>query len=288
MKQLFIISFLSLLSCGFCYSQLHENGYPVKEWFINAGVGPINYTGDLLDKRFSTRGMQVCGSIGMTYQRTPHVSFNASLMAGKVRAFDSKNGPKWFYRNLSFHTSIYAFEVNAQYDLYDITEYDNSFADKNTQNITPYIFVGVGVYHFNPYAYDTTGKKIYLQPLGTEGQKTPYPLWSMSIPYGIGIKYSFREDGLMMLSAELCVRKLFTDYLDDVSKHEYPDSASLLASRGPIAVEMSYRANEIPNSRYVKANGYRGNPYKKDGYYSLEIKFAYKLFTHKPKFYYGY
>lgn len=273
----FIIFFLSFEIA--CYSQ--------REWYGNVAVGPINYTGDLLDKQFAFKEMKINGSAGITYQYTPHLNFNASIMVGKIGATDAKNGPKWIYRNLSFQTMLYEFTATAEYDFYDITQYENSFADKNPQKVTPYIFAGIGLFHFKPYAYDTTGKKVYLQPLGTEGQTTPYSLWGFAIPYGIGAKYSL-GDGNTIISAEFSVRKLFTDYLDDVSKHEYPDSAALLATHGSTAVELSYRANEIPNSPYVKADGYRGNPFKKDGYYSFVIKVSIKLFTGSPRFYYGY
>ena len=247
----------------------------------------MNYTGDLLDKQFATKEMKFNGTVGVSYQYTPYWHFNASLMLGKIAAMDAKNGPKWFYRNLSFQSMIFEFSATAEYDFYDITQYENSFSDRNPQKWTPYLFAGAGLFHFNPYAYDVSGKKVHLQPLGTEGQTTAYSLWSFSIPYGIGAKYSL-GDGSKILSAEFCVRKLFTDYLDDVSQHKYPDSVALLASRGPEAVAFSYRANEIPNSPYIKANGYRGEPSKKDGYYTFVVKLSIKLFTGKAKFYYGY
>jgi hypothetical protein len=261
--------------------------YSQREWFGNLALGPMNYTGDLLDKQFAFKEMKFNGSIGITYQYTPNFFVNGSIMIGKIGATDAKNGPKWVYRNLSFQTMLYELSATAEYDFYDITQYENSFADKNPQKYTPYVFAGLGLFHFNPNTKDTAGRKVFLQPLGTEGQTTPYSLWGLSIPYGVGIKYSL-GDGNTILSAEFCIRKLFTDYLDDVSKHEYPDSAALLATHGAEAVELSYRANEIPNSPYVKADGYRGNPYKKDGYYSFVVKISIKLFTGKPKFYYGY
>jgi hypothetical protein len=103
--------------------------------------------------------------------------------------------------------------------------------------ITPYVFVGVAVYHFNPYAYDTTGKKVYLQPLSTEGEGLPqypgrkeYALTQLAIPFGGGIK--FRITDRVVLAYEIGMRKLFTDYLDDVS-NTYVSETVLLAAKGP-------------------------------------------------------
>ena len=76
-----------------CYSQA--------EWFVTAGIGPINYVGDLRDKRFTTTGMKLNGSLGLTYS-TPYISGAFTLTAGKIGATDAQNGAKWILRNLSF------------------------------------------------------------------------------------------------------------------------------------------------------------------------------------------
>ena len=252
---------------------------------MDAGVGPMNYVGDLLDKKFTTKEMKYNGSIGISYHFKPHFRGNFYLMAGKIGASDAKNAVKWHYRNLSFETALFEGALTFEYDLKDITQPENSFADQNPDKFTPYIFAGLGVFHYNPYTYDLSGKKVFLQPLGTEAQTTPYSLLQVAIPYGIGVRYALNNT--MLVSAEFNYRKLFTDYLDDVSQHQFPDTVALLASHGQEAASLSYRADEIPNNPY-QFYGYRGNPDKKDGFYSIIIKFSYQLFTHKPKFYYGY
>lgn len=255
-------------------------------WYVNAAMGPINYFGDLKERKFTPNQMQFNGSIGLTYQYTPHWAGNLSLTLGSLKASDSENGVKWFYRNLNFQSSLFEVATTVQYDLFDIQQPDeDNIAEVNPQKFTPYGFFGIGLFHFNPYTYDLSGKKVYLQPLGTEGQTTAYSLWSVSFPIGVGVKYALNKT--MMVSAEINFRKTLTDYLDDVSQHQYVDTVQLLASHGPEAASLSYRADEIPNNNY-KFWGYRGNPDRKDGYYSLMFKFQYQLFTRRPKFYYGY
>jgi len=226
------------------------------------------------------------GSVGLTYQASPHMLGTFAFTAGKIAATDAQNGPKWFLRNLSFQSQIFEGSLTGEWDFYDITQYENAFADQNPKKMTPYLFAGVALFHFNPYTYDQSGKKSYLQPLGTEGQTSPYSLWQFAIPFGIGAKYSLSSTTL--ISAEFNVRKTFTDYIDDVSHFHYLDTTALAASRGQEAADLSYRADEIPDNPYSFKDGYRGNPDKKDGYYSLIIKVSFKLFTNKPKFYYGY
>lgn len=256
------------------------------EWFANVGIGPINYVGDLQDKRFTTVEMKFNAAAGLTYQATPHIAGNFSLTYGKLGATDAKNGAKWINRNLNFQSSFFEASVTGEADLYDITQLENAFADQNPQKFTPYIFAGVALFHFNPYTYDPAGKKVYLQPIGTEAQTTPYSLWAFSIPFGVGAKYALNND--VLISAEFNIRKTFTDYIDDVSHYHYPDTTALAASHGQEAAMLSYRADEIPGNTYNFKDGYRGNPTKKDGYYSFMIKLSYQLFTSKPRFYYGY
>ena len=261
-----------------CYSQA--------DWFVSAGLGPINYVGDLRDKRFTTTGMKLNGSLGLTYQPSPHISWNFTFTAGKIAATDEQNGPKWKYRNLSFQTLLFEGALTGEWDFYDITQPENSFADQNPQKFTPFLFAGVALFHFNPYTYDQAGNKVHLEPLGTEGQTNPYSLWQFAIPFGIGAKYALNNT--TVISAEFNVRKTFTDYIDDVSHFHYVDTTALLASHGQEAASLSYRADEIPNNPYSFKDGYRGNPNKKDGYYSFMIKVSFQLFTNRPQFYYGY
>lgn len=247
----------------------------------------LSYAGDLQDKNM-TFSQARFGTLtaGVTYQPSPHIAANFSLTFGTIGASDSKNGEKWFYRNLSFESKIFEMAATVEYDFFDISQPDDqSFADFNPVKFTPYIFAGLGLFHFNPYTYDLSGKKVFLQPLGTEGQTTPYSLWQVSVPFGIGAKYALSNN--MVLCAELNLRKSLSDYVDDVSNFRYVDTVALLASHGPEAASLSYRADEIPGTKYP-FSAQRGNPKKKDNYYSFTIKFAYQLFTHRPKFYYGY
>jgi hypothetical protein len=277
LKPLLPFSFIILLTCT-----VHAQ----KTWYINAGVGPMNYFGDLKETPITVSQMQFNGTAGITWQRTPRLAASLALTYGKLKASDSENGPKWFYRNLSFESSLFEAAAILQYDFIDIEQSDeNNIAEVNPAKITPYVFGGIGLFHFNPYTYDLSGKKVYLQPLGTEGQTTPYSLWQVSFPVGIGVKYALSNT--IMLSGEIDFRKTLADYIDDVSQHQYVDTVQLLATHGQEAASLSYRADEIPGSPY-KFYGYRGNPKKKDGYYSFMLKVSYQIFTHRPKFYYGY
>ena len=246
----------------------------------------MNYFGDLQEKQITASQALFSGFAGVSYQASAHFSGNLGFTLGSVKAYDSENGPKWFYRNLSFQSSIMEIAGTVQYDLFNINQPDeDNITEMNPKKFTPFIFAGIGLVHYNPFTYDQSGKKVFLQPLGTEGQSSPYSLWSVSFPMGIGLKYALTSN--IVVSGEFDFRKTLTDYMDDVSLHDYADSVQLLATRGQESASLSYRADEIPNTPY-KEWGYRGNPDKKDGFYTCTIKIYYQLFARRPKFYYGY
>ena len=140
-----------------------------------------------------------------------------------------------------------------QYDLYDLDD-NHKFT---------YVFGGIGIFHFNPYTY-YAGSKIYLQPLGTEGQgiaiypdRKFYSLAQFENPFGIGFKY--KVSPRILVGIEFSSRLLYTDYLDDVSK-KYPDQTELLKARGQLSVDLSFRGDEIDPTLLFPSDKIRGNP----------------------------
>jgi hypothetical protein len=77
---------------------------------------------------------------------------------------------------------------------------------------------------------------------------------------------------------EVGFRKLFTDYLDDVSG-TYIDENLLLANRGSKSVELSYSCGEVKGGSpvYPTAGTQRGNPKLKDWYYFTGLTLSFRL-----------
>jgi hypothetical protein len=238
------------------------------QWNVNVFGGFSNYVGDLQSSSYTTKQSHGAIGAGLQYDLNNHFSLLSNLSYGRVGASDSYSSePLLRARNLSFETAIGEWNLLAEYNLLDL----------RSHRVTPYAFAGVAVYHFNPYAQDSTGRKVYLRPLSTEGEGLPqyparkeYALTQFSIPFGGGIK--FRISDRVVLAYEIGLRKLFTDYLDDVSSR-YVDPAILLAAKGPEAVEMAYRGNEIKGGAgYPPTNTVRGNPLHKDWYYMSGLR----------------
>jgi opacity protein-like surface antigen len=253
MKKLLILSalFLPLLSFS---QRLH----------LNLFGGFTNYQGDLQEKPLTFQQANGGFGAGLKYDLTPHFALRSGLMYGKVGADDKRNQePALRRRNLNFQSRVLEGNLMLEYTLFDLAE----------RKFSPYAFAGAALYHFNPFSYDTLGNKHFLRPLSTEGQgleiypdRQPYKLTQFAIPFGGGVKLRVSDN--VVIAYEIGLRKLSTDYLDDVSR-TYVDRDVLLAARGINAVEMSYRGDELKdgNTTYPDAGTLRGGAKQKDWYY---------------------
>ena len=236
---------------------------------LQISPGLMNYGGDLQNKVYTFQQSNFSLGAGVIYSINK-ISLRARLTYGKIKGDDLHN-TKFKDRNLSFASNIGEASLTLEYDLHLLDE---------TQKFTPYIFAGVGLFHFNPYTfYDS--QKVYLRPVGTEGQglaaypdKKLYPLTQFAIPIGIGIKYKISDR--IILGLEFSSRFLFTDYIDDVSG-KYPDENELFKQRGQRAVDLSFRGNEIDPSLQFPSGKIRGNPNHNDNYYTSSFSFIYVL-----------
>lgn len=238
------------------------------QWNVNVFGGFANYIGDLQSKVYTTQQSNGAFGAGLQYDLSSHFSVLGNGSFGRISAADGySNQADLRARNLNFESKIYEGNLLLEYNLFDL----------HTHRLTPYAFGGVALFHFNPYAYDTTGRKIYLREESTEGEGLPgypgrkfYSLFQIAIPFGGGIK--FRISDRVVLAYEIGMRKTFTDYLDDVSK-TYVSEAALLAGRGPEAVEMAYRGNELKDgAAYPAAGTPRGGSKGKDWYYMSGLR----------------
>jgi opacity protein-like surface antigen len=241
-------------------------GLAQDRWQLTAFGGVMNYNGEL-NSAFRLKNSKPSFGLGVQYKLTDFWAVQANLTYGKLNAHDSNNVANTAHRNLHFSNNI--FEVNTVAVLH--------FRDLYYKMWTPYVFVGVAYFHHEPYTY-YADQKVKLRPLSTEGQglanypdRKPYSPHQIAIPFGGGVK--FRLSDKVHLAYEVNLRKLFTDYIDDVSTR-YVNPADLLAERNQLAVDLSYRGGEIPggNPAYPALNTIRGSEKTKDWYYNHGIK----------------
>ncbi|HWH63901.1 MAG TPA: DUF6089 family protein [Ginsengibacter sp.] len=261
-KLFFILCFLPLITSA-------------QNFFLSGRLGTANYQGDLKTSSFSFAQMRLLGSVGGLYDFSEHFTARSYLTFTSLHADDKHGEPGRQHRNLNFTTPIFDWELTGQYNLFSLNE----------RQWTPYAFAGVGLFHFNPYTFDNIGEKYFLKPLSTEGEGfipgvKNYKRTQFSIPFGIGATYALNED--MRVGIELSYRKTFTDYIDDVST-VYVDENILLKDRGPKAVELAYRGDDVHRGPYPAAGAQRGDSDHKDDYYYIAATYTIRCFFDKTK-----
>jgi hypothetical protein len=229
------------------------------------GVGMTNYFGDLAPR---TRR----GSSDMRYTRTymtgfylhrihPHITLRGSLSWMRLRGDDfsvsritspTNTDKGRFIRNLHFRNDVFEAAAVGVFDLFPT---DRGYLRRSFFN--PYGVLGLSFFYHNPKALTPvkagkSQKWVDLQPLGTEGQNTgipgtpsPYSLWQIGVPLGIGVRYRLHDK--WDLSLEMCYRFVFTDYIDDVSS-KYPTDEvyqKMYEQGNTLGIEMSDRSAEL-------------------------------------------
>ncbi len=251
-----------------------SNVCAAQHWMADITAGAAGYNGDLTEKRFVLSRIRPTLGVGLRYNSGDLANFRFGISWSRVMAHDKFNEePTLVSRNLSFYSNILEASACIEINLLDPSDYTSY----------PYIIAGVGLFHFNPFAFDKDDKKVFLRPLSTEGQgladypdRKPYSKVQFCIPFGVGMKFITKEK--WELSYEFIYRKTSTDYLDDVSKR-YVSLEVLGTQKGQKAVEMAYRRN-VPFSELGEV---RGNSEVKDSYFTTGFKLAVRLGTKNNK-----
>jgi hypothetical protein len=261
------IIFCLLISNLSLWSQ-NEN----KGTWLGVFIGKMNYQGDLNPSSFKFTNSKTTVAVSIRHSLNRWLSLKGGLSIGSIEAADRYNRDYLKPRNLSIYTTIKEASFSTEASLLDLS----------TTHFTPYVFGSISLYHFNPWAYDNSGKKVFLQPLSTEGQglsqfptQKPYKLTQLALGFGAGARYSINDN--MNIGVELSQRKTFTVYLDYVSSI-YVDYNTLLQAKGVKAVEMAYRGDELPGGQPYPGHGeQRGTPSEMDWYYFFGINFEIKF-----------
>jgi hypothetical protein len=245
-------------------------------------LGGLHYAGDL-NQRFN-----IIHNIGpgasLVFQRNSvntRWGWRNTFSAGRFSAADKYSKDNFLQnRNLSVRTFIG--EVSTQI-VFNFLPYEIGGNVPNLQfPFTPYIFTGASFYYFVPKA-ELNGTYYKLRLMDTEGQGTAVyqrkraAAVQFAIPLGIGLKASLNKK--MGIGIEWGLRKLYTDYLDDVSM-SYVFPPVLAKERGPEAAQLSDRSLNLEfeeDQQYTNLNRQRGNSNTKDWYSFVGITLVWRI-----------
>ena len=272
-RALGLIILLSIGKCCYGQGKYNDHEAPGSELCIYTGfsfyIGDLNPTGYL-------RYQDPAAGFGYRYNFNKRFSFRISGMIDKIHANDADSpDPVQRDRNLSFYSWIQ--ELSGQFEFNFLP-----FRIGSTDMFCPYIFLGMGGFHFNPRA-KMNGHYYDLQPLSTEGEGTAaypgtkrYSLQSACIPFGMGFKWSVGK--YLGIGFESGMRKTYTDYLDDVSG-VYPDPTKL-----PSDLSRAFSNRSLSfNPKFNYTGRQRGNSATNDWYNYTGIVISIKLPQKPPK-----
>ncbi|MFT4203637.1 MAG: DUF6089 family protein [Chitinophagaceae bacterium] len=199
-----LLAFSSLI---FVFAAAHSQTFWEKS-HLGIGVGAMQYNGDLRNTytKFAIQG-------NYTYELTDHFNLRGQVFFGSVGASDGDTPPfenEWTdeangirnpeARPHPFNSQIQEASILGEYNLYNMND---------GKKWTPYVFAGLGYFHYNPYYtwYSTSDNRYYNYRWATEGSHQ-----RINIPFGGGIRYGLTDD--IRLNLEGNFRYTTTDEID--------------------------------------------------------------------------
>ncbi len=222
MKRILYFS-LFLVGCVLTSSSLqaqrHEIGVQLGLSSLVGDIGRTNYIFQkpILNNEARLGGLPI--NVGVLYRMNfnPYQTLRVNFGYSHVQ-FDDRVAKENYrrYRKLYGSNSMYEGDIVFEYNFFPVNEEQKSM-------LSPYIFGGIGGLYANvtqltlenDFKRDTAGNALAPTSAGDFDTKARYNnanKMTMSIPFGIGLKYKFNYN--WALSGELKFRPTFSDALD--------------------------------------------------------------------------
>ncbi len=275
MRKLSVVIAIILLPAFVCA----QNSI-VQEGEFGIGIGGAHYFGDL---NYNTRINRIKPAAGIFFRKnfSSYIALRIAASFAQLGYSDIYNKEEFYRRrNLSFNSNIWELALQGDFNFYNFMPGDPDF------KFTPYVTLGAGIFNYDPYAY-LSDEKYFLRPLGTEGQgnasypdRKPYSSMAVSIPFGVGFKYSINER--INVGVEIVHRFTNTDYLDDVSKTYvdpliFPPNPDGSPSPASLLSDRSYETGTLIGAKGVQ----RGNSKQKDQFTTALFYVSFNLQSYK-------
>ena len=287
-----------LFACFSIQAKSQSISSPNGKYEVGVGIGPMFFLGDLggtagvgktFIKDLNLPLTKLNKGLYLNYYPTEFIGLRVAGNLGYVEGDDAQAPAKGGaeedrkYRNLNFRSKISEAYVAVEfYPTYFFEKYDGLQG-----KLRPYVLGGVGIYHFDPETKDVDGRWVKTAPLHLEGQgfpeypdSKPYKLTQKNVLVGFGFKYYIKENAY--IGFEILHRKLFTDYVDDVSHNYYIDpiyfDQHLPAADAVTARRLYYRGvYSFPATRPYEQFAERGDPKENDAYFSSILRLGWRI-----------
>jgi len=258
MKKIFLIAFLTTL-INPAFSQKYGE--------VGLFVGGSHYFGDV----YSSVSENTHFSIGANYKHNfnSRWAWNFLFRYAGISGNDvNSNNNFENQRNLSFQSNLFEVGSTVEFNFFDFKPFRPQSFFQIADVFTPYVFVGLSMFHHNPKAY-LAGNLYELHALKTE--QVDYSKVGVALPFGLGMKFRLSDRMLLSVSGEM--RLAFTDYLDDVSTR-YPTDPSVLTKAGRDLSNRTLESQGIGGSSW---GAQRGNSFNNDWFSYVGFTLSYNL-----------
>lgn len=193
---------------------------------FGGGIGAMSYAGDL-SRGYKPLDSKLAGFGVFRMNFSDFISFRTALAYGSIAGDDGTPiDPLGEVRGHSFNTNLWEFSGVLEYHFLDFRH------DKSPINWTPYFFAGIG----------------FMRLGEVNGAPDDFGRLHANIPFGLGFKQLIGRK--FAITADIGVRKTFTDYLDGIS-----------------------------DSNQTRKDGFQfGHPNTDDWYFFTGISFTYVLY----------
>lgn len=251
-----------------------------KKFELGILAGLSYYYGDIVNFNLQAESLKPAAGVLFRYHITPSITLRGNAMYCRIFAADSNlrvtPDTKWQRaRNLAFYSDIFELSGMVEWNLIP----DKNRGRRIQQRFIPYLFAGVGVFHFEPKAiHPITGESIELRPLKLDGNS--YSPVAYAIPFGFGVRCYTSPN--WQIGIEFGMRFTSTSHLDDIDgKSRYPNPESLTSNDARI---MASRNKNSMNPATQMVSNFNGKPrgkidYITDIYYINGITVSYRFWT---------
>lgn len=260
-------------------------------FIIDTDIETTRFTFGIFGRYRLDEGAHFAARLDLNYLQVAGDDRYAGLAADNfspTQSRDAITSAAWFryYRNLNFRSDVFDANVSLEF-----TPYNFALGGNDYSILSPYGFIGIGLFAFNPQGYyEDEAVWVDLKPLRTEGQgivsgRAPYDLVQMNIPMGFGAKWTYNQT--WSIGLEVNYRLTFTDYIDDVSTDYVFDESVFADNMDPgtaaLALAMARGSDELDpagvNAVVTAPGEQRGNPKDNDAYYTVTLRVSYYLDT---------
>ena len=265
-KKHFIVALIVLMFGQFlapktAHSQIVEFG---------GSVGLSYYMGDI-NPRKPFNESQLGWGVLVRYYNDTRWAFRFAYSNLQLNGSDKSSGyrPE---RGLSFNTKVHDVALLAEFNFFDY------FTGSKRNGLSPYIFGGISVFHFNPKADDGTELCDIMTDVNSDSSmpadstlKAKYGKYAASIPFGVGVKYSVSNR--LGLALEWRWNLALTDWIDDCHAYypQYQAGDANVAYCDPTGFAADNNGNN--NMNYIQ----RGNKSDNDWFGYLNFSLTYKF-----------